>query len=64
MCRLTDDLVSVTEMLIAFLCSVNVQSFSGTPVELIELPPEQRGGRKDQRFFYGIWMNGQLARFG
>jgi hypothetical protein len=65
MTRITDDLVSVTEMLIAFFCALNVQrSYSGLDVEVIELPPEQRGSRKDQRFFYGAWLNGQLARFG
>jgi hypothetical protein len=62
--KMTEDLVSVTELLMAHLCAVNVQPFAGMPVQVVELPIEQRSASKEQRFFYGIYYGDQIVRFG
>jgi hypothetical protein len=61
--KVTDDLVSVSEVLIAHLCNVNVQPFAGMPVQVVELPPEQKPN-KHQRYFYGCLHGGQVVRIG
>jgi hypothetical protein len=61
--KVTDDLVSVAEILMAHLCGANVQPFSGMPIHVVELPLEQRSN-KNQRIFYGCLHGEQLVRIG
>lgn len=49
---LTDELLSITEVLMAHLCSHHVQLFGGIPMQVFELPPEQRQNQH-LRFSYG-----------
>jgi hypothetical protein len=61
--RVVDDLVTATEMLIAFLCAENTRPYSGFPIMVGQLPVEQRQ-YKEQNFYYVIDWGGRLARFG
>ncbi len=61
--EMTDDLVSVSEVLMAHLCNVHVQPFAGMSVQVVELPPEQKPN-KHQRYFYGCLHGGQIVRIG
>lgn len=59
----TDDLVSVTEVLLAHLCGAHVQPFAGFPVQVVELPSEQRS-HKHQRFYFGHFDGQRIIRMG
>jgi len=59
----TDDLVSVAEVLMAYLCSVNVRPLAGMSIHVVEPPQEQRSNKK-QRFYYGYFNGKQIVRFG
>jgi len=61
--KVIDDLVSVSEVLMAHLCNVHVQSFAGMPVQVVELPEEQRSNKK-QRIYYGCLFGEQIVRMG
>jgi hypothetical protein len=61
--QIIDDLVSAAEGMIACLCAVNVHPLAGMPVQVVELPPEQKPN-KHQRFFYGTFFGGQIVRIG
>jgi hypothetical protein len=61
--KVVDDLVSVSEVLIAHLCAAHVQPFAGVPVKVVELPADQRSNKK-QRFYYGCFYGNQIVRFG
>jgi hypothetical protein len=61
--QVVDELVSATEVLIAFLCSVNARPFGGLSVGVVELPLEQRE-YEHQRFYYGVPWGDGIARFG
>jgi hypothetical protein len=61
--KVIDDLVSVSEVLMAHLCNLNVQPFAGMPIQVVELPEDQRPN-KHQRFFYGCMYGDQIVRFG
>jgi hypothetical protein len=61
--KIVDELVSATEVLIAFLCSANARPFGGRSVGVVELPLEQRE-YKHQRFYYGVPWGDGIARFG
>ena len=63
MTQIVDDLVSVTEVLIVYLCRATVQPFAGFAINVVELPLEQRSN-KEQRFYYGCQHGGQIVRFG
>jgi hypothetical protein len=59
----TDDLVSVAEVLMAYLCSVHAQPFAGMSIHVVESPQEQRSKNK-QRFCYGYFNGEQIVQFG
>ncbi|WP_027520412.1 hypothetical protein [Bradyrhizobium sp. WSM1417] len=61
--KMVDDLLSVSEVLIAHLCAVHVQQFAGMPIDVVELPIEQRSN-KTQRFYYGCQFGDQIVRIG
>jgi hypothetical protein len=61
--KITDDLVTVAEVLMAHLCGANARPFSGFPVGVVELPVEQRPNKR-QRYFYGTLLGEQMVRFG
>lgn len=61
--KMTDDLVSVGEVLMAHLCNVNVQPDANRPVQVAELPEDQRSN-KHQRFYYVCNVGGQIVRIG
>jgi hypothetical protein len=61
--KVIDDLVSVSEVLMAHLCNLNVQPLAGMPIQVVELPEDQRPN-KHQRFFYGCMYGDQIVRFG
>lgn len=61
--KMVDDLLSVSEVLIAHLCAVHVQPFAGMPIDVVELPIEQRSN-KTLRFYYGCLYGDQIVRIG
>lgn len=63
MTQVAENLVSASELLMAHLCAANVQGFPGLPVQVVELPLEQRGN-KLQRIYYGCLHGDQLVRIG
>jgi len=64
MTQITDDLVSVAEVLMAHLCGAHVQPFAGIPVQVVELHADQRGANRHQRFVYGCYNGDQVIRVG
>jgi hypothetical protein len=61
--KLVDDLLSVSEVLIAHLGAAHVRPFAGMSIDVVELPVEQRSN-KNQRFYYGCLYGDQIVRFG
>jgi hypothetical protein len=61
--QVIDNIVSVSELLMAHLCGARAESFAGIPVQVVELPVEQRSN-KNQRIYYGCYMGEQLCRIG
>jgi hypothetical protein len=59
--EMIDDLVSVTEILTAALCSVAANPVGGMDVHVVELPIDQRSN-KHQRFYYGTLFGEQVVR--
>lgn len=53
-------LVNVVELMVVFLCARHVGKFSGFPVHVIELAPDQRRS-PHVRYSYGMSMGGQLV---
>lgn len=65
MVQVTDELVSIGEMLMVLLCGANANSFYGFPLVVVELPPSHRPTRNPhQRFSWGIEMNGEVRPLG
>jgi hypothetical protein len=60
---LAQGIASMTELLIVQLCAVNVKSFGGFEVRVVELPPEERDS-SHVRFAYGGYRGGQFCRCG
>ncbi len=50
--QISQNLVDVIELMLVFLCTRHVQSFSGFPVQVIEIPPDQRSSA-NVRYGYG-----------
>jgi hypothetical protein len=61
--KVADHLVSVSEVLMAHLCDVNVQPVAGMSFHVFELSPEHRSN-KSQRFYYGYYNGEQIVRIG
>jgi hypothetical protein len=58
--KVIGDLMSVSEVLMAHLCSVNVQPFAGMPVQAVEPPGGQRSNKKRRGCVFGE----QIVRMG
>ena len=56
------NLVSIVELMIVFLCARNVKSFGGMPIQVMEIPPERRRS-PHVRYGYGALLGGQLVPF-
>ena len=61
--QMTDDLLSVSEILMANFCTVAAQPVGGMVVQVIDLPLDQRSN-KLQRFYYGTVFGDQIVRVG
>jgi hypothetical protein len=56
------NLVSIVELMIVFLCARNVKSFGGMQIQVMEIPPERRRS-PHVRYGYGALLGGQLVPF-
>ncbi len=54
MVQMTDHLVSVVETMIAFMCSKNIKSPAGFPIQVVEIPENQRQ-TEHVRYSYGFY---------
>jgi hypothetical protein len=61
--QLIDDLLSVSESLMAGFCTEAAQPVGGMDVHVVELPLDQRSN-KNQRFYYGTLLGDQIVRMG
>jgi hypothetical protein len=61
--QMIDDLLSVSEILMANFCTMHTQPVGGMDVQVVELPLDQRSN-KLQRFYYGTLFGGQIVRMG
>ena len=61
--QITEDLIAVAEVLMGHLCNANVQPFADLPIQVVELPEEQRAN-KLLRLSYGFYQGDQIVRFG
>jgi hypothetical protein len=59
--QISESLLNLTELLIAFLCSKNVQNIGGLPVQVGEVPENQRRNTKI-RYGYVVWFGDQLVK--
>lgn len=63
--QVTEELLSSAEMFISLLCGENVESSSGFPLLVVELPESRRLDRNPhQRISYGILINGEVQPLG
>lgn len=56
------NVVSIVELMIVFLCARHVKSFGGIPIQVMEIPPEHRKS-PNVRYGYGALFAGQLVPF-
>lgn len=63
MSQVTEDIADVTEVLMAYLCNAHVQPLPPFEIQVLELPPEQRGSPL-VRMSYGCIQGGQVIRIG
>jgi hypothetical protein len=56
------DLVSIVELMIVFLCARHVKPFGEMPIQVIEIPTEHRRS-PHVRYGYGMLIGGQLVPF-
>lgn len=63
MSQVTDDIANVAESLMAYLCNSHVQPFPPFPIQVIELPLEQRSNPL-VRMSYGCIQGDQIIRIG
>jgi hypothetical protein len=59
--QMTESVVNVAETFIAFLCAKHVRSIAGMPVQVGEVPEDQRANKK-VRYGYVVWLGSQLVR--
>ncbi|MDP1525759.1 MAG: hypothetical protein Q8M20_08120 [Rhodocyclaceae bacterium] len=63
MSQVTDDIANVAELFMAYLCNANVQSLPPFPIQVLELPLEQRSNPL-VRMSYGCIQGDQIIRIG
>ncbi|KAB2920654.1 MAG: hypothetical protein F9K30_16120 [Dechloromonas sp.] len=63
MSQVTDDIANVAELLMTYLCNTHVQPFPAFPVQVVELPLEQRSNPL-VRMSYGCIQGDQIIRIG
>lgn len=56
------NLVSIVELMIVFLCARHVKPFGGMPIQVMEIPPERRRS-PHVRYGYGALIGDQLVPF-
>ena len=56
------NLVSIVELMIVFLCARHVKPFAGMPIQVMEIPPERRRS-PHVRYGYGALLGGHLVPF-
>jgi hypothetical protein len=61
--QINDDLLAVSELLMAGFCSVSAHPVGGMDVHVVELPLDQRSN-KNQRFYYGTLYGDKIVRMG
>lgn len=56
------NIVTIVELMIVFLCARHVKSFGGMPIQVMEIPPERRRS-PHVRYGYGALLGDQLVFF-